>query len=208
MRTKLLRRYTDLASLAYLLQTKSLTLLSPRSWDDKNDTYYLDAYKAKRRLKSVLVACFTEASETYHHWRVFTGGSSGVCIVFRKTMLLSHGTKVMGVHTGNVIYKKINQIRKTKPRLAELPFLKRFPFRDEKEFRILYIDSTVAQESKDVPLGLDCISTIVINPWMPRPLFVSVRELIRGIDGCAKLRVQRTTLVDNERWKQLSGYSA
>jgi hypothetical protein len=39
---KFLRRYTDLAALFYLLSTQKLTLLEPRKWEDKNDSFYLD----------------------------------------------------------------------------------------------------------------------------------------------------------------------
>jgi len=204
MLNQCLRRYTDLAPLVHLLQTKSLTLLSPKAWDDKNDAYYLDAYMTKRKRKSLLAVCFTEASETYHHWRVFTGGSSGVCIVFNKGKLLSHVTSVTGIRSGSVIYKKLDEIRKRKPALGELPFVKRHPFRDEREFRIIYEHSKLALDSKDFPIGLECISRVVLNPWMPKPLRASVRDLIRSIKGCAKLRVLRTTLVDNQQWKQAS----
>jgi hypothetical protein len=204
MTNKLLRRYTEFAPLVYLLQTRSLTLLSPKAWDDKNDTYYLDAYKTKEKCKSLLAVCFTEASETYHHWRVFTGGSSGACIVFDRGKLLAHVASISGIRTGSVIYRKIDEIRKRKPAPGELPFVKRHPYRDEREFRIIYENSKLALDSKDFPIGLECISKVVLNPWIPKPLFGSVRDLIRSINGCAELRVMTTTLVDNEEWKRLS----
>ena len=49
MAERFLRRYTTLPSLLY-----TLTLLDPQSWDDKNDSYYRQLYKEKKRLKSVL----------------------------------------------------------------------------------------------------------------------------------------------------------
>jgi len=74
----MLRRYTTLPSLLDLLVTKHLTLLTPDSWDDKNDAFYLQQYKDKKKLKAVYAMCFTEGNETYHHWRVFSGGNGGV----------------------------------------------------------------------------------------------------------------------------------
>ena len=65
-----LRRYTDLPALLYLLRTRSITLLDPSSWDDKNDSYYLEKYKEKKSLQTVLALCLSTAEETYHHWRV------------------------------------------------------------------------------------------------------------------------------------------
>jgi hypothetical protein len=79
-----IRRYTELPFLLDFLRTREIALLSPSSWDDKNDAHYLDAYaKAKAEAKSaspgaVRALCMTEASETYHHWKVFSSGSSGM----------------------------------------------------------------------------------------------------------------------------------
>lgn len=61
------RRYTTLPFLLDILHEKRLPLLDPASWEDKNDSYYLELYKSGKRLKSVLAICFAEAQETYHH---------------------------------------------------------------------------------------------------------------------------------------------
>jgi len=107
MKQAILLRHSDLPPLLHLLKTKKLTLLSPKSWDDRNDSYYIEVYRKKMELKSVLALCFTEASETYHHWRVFSPGSSGICLVFDKTILLSTLNGNSGIRSGKVIYKKI-----------------------------------------------------------------------------------------------------
>lgn len=70
----LLCRYTQLPALFYMLSAKKLTLLDPNPWDDKNDSYFLEQYKSKRDLKTVLPLCFSMAPETYHHWSVFAEG--------------------------------------------------------------------------------------------------------------------------------------
>ena len=42
------RRYTDLPFLFDYLRTKGLALLSPKTWDDKNDSFFVEQYaKAK-----------------------------------------------------------------------------------------------------------------------------------------------------------------
>jgi len=86
-----LKRFTDIPALIYLLKQRAITILDPISWDDTNDSYYLTVYKEKKSLKTLLALCFTETSETYHHWRVFAGGSSGVCITFKREELLDVG---------------------------------------------------------------------------------------------------------------------
>jgi hypothetical protein len=200
----ILRRYSDLPSLLHLLQRKKLTLLSPKLWDDKNDSYYIENYRKRRKLASVLALCFTEASETYHHWQVFSSGSSGICLQFDKAKLLSALNGKSGITARQVLYKKINELRASRPKPADYPFLKRYPFRDEKEFRIVFEDQGQALETKEFDIELSCISRISVNPWMPKSLFGTVKELIHTIDSCEKLIINRTTLVDNEEWKDFT----
>src|ERR1700745_856554 len=90
-RTKpqVLGRYTDLPALIHLLRRKCITFLDPATWDDKNDSYYMELYKENKGLKTGLALCFSMTSETYHHWRVFAGGASGICIRFKRDELLS-----------------------------------------------------------------------------------------------------------------------
>lgn len=207
----ILRRYSDLPSLLHLLLRKKLTLLSPKLWDDKNDSHYIEAYKQGKRLESALVLCFTEASETYHHWRVFSNGSSGICVEFDKSKLLLvleglAPIEQRKVTAKRVQYKKIKELRESPPELTEFPFLKRYPFRDEKEFRIIFEDKKNALETKELDIELSSIRRLILNPWMPKSLFGTLKELIRRIDGCEKLVITRTTLVDNEEWKNFTAF--
>jgi hypothetical protein len=99
-----LRRYTQLAPLIHLLHRQSVTLLSPSKWDDKNDAYFLEVYRRKQALGSVLALCFAECAETYHHWYVFAG-TSGVCLEFAKERLVSSVCETKGVRCGPVKYR-------------------------------------------------------------------------------------------------------
>ena len=94
MSTRYLRRYTNLPALAYLLSSRVISLLDPQTWDDTNDSHFLALYREKKNLKSVLALCFTQVAETYHHWRVFAEGSSGVCIKFNQTKLFQSSENV------------------------------------------------------------------------------------------------------------------
>jgi hypothetical protein len=197
---KLLRRYTFLSALIQLLRSKEITLLTPSKWDDRNDAYFLNQYARQKKLKSVLAACFSRAGETYHHWKVFSHGLDGVCIEFDEGRLRA----TLGTHKnlsfGDVEYRKLDQIRKHPPKPDRLPFIKRYPFRDEKEFRVVY-DSDDTIEFKGFAIDLACISRIILSPWSNKPLTEAIKATIHDIDGCAKLRVYRTTLIDNEGWK-------
>ena len=196
-----LRRYTELAPLLYLLEKRAITLLNPRLWDDRNDSYFIELYRQRKSLECVVALCFTEASETYHHWRVFAAGGSGVCLEFDKTLLLRSVEGFQGLRSGSVEYMTIDQLAAANS--PDLPFVKRYPYRDEREFRVIYEDKTSATGPKDVSFDPQALRTVVVNPWMPSAVFESVKNVIRSTDGWAHLKVRRTTLVDNERWRKL-----
>src|SRR6266567_4263039 len=136
MSDKYLRRYTDLPKLIYLLREKKITLVDPKSWDDKNDSSFLAQYRTKKNLKTVLALCFTEGNETYHHWRIFADSSSGVCTRFDRAAFLKDLAKSKLLWR-EVEYLTLKEMRKRKKtlRIDDLPFLKRSPYGDEREFR-------------------------------------------------------------------------
>jgi hypothetical protein len=190
-----------------MLRRKKLTLLNPENWDDKNDSHYLHLYKEKRELGAVLALCFTEVGETYHHWRVFSPGLCGICIRFNKSRLLAHLSQKTSIRAGPAQYKMMDHVRTTALSADDLPFLKRFAFRDEKEFRLVY-DSKRVVDSKDFSLPLECIDRITINPWMNEKLAEAIWETLRGLQGCEKLIVGQSSLVNNREWKKLGATAA
>jgi hypothetical protein len=107
----ILNRYTTLPILLDILQQKHITLLSPATWEDWNDAYYLERYKQESKLRTVLAACFSERGETFHHWRVFSNGSSGVCIEFDKRSLLKSFAGRDGFRHQAVNYRFIEVVK-------------------------------------------------------------------------------------------------
>ena len=77
-----LRRYTDALSLIDILNNKRLSLLSPAHWYDQNDAFGLELYRKRIGAGRVYALCFTDATETGHHWQLFAGQNHGVCIIF------------------------------------------------------------------------------------------------------------------------------
>lgn len=197
-----LRRYTDIPALIYLLSERKLSLLNPESWDDSNDSHYLAVYKQKKRLKTVLAACFTQADETYHHWRVFAGGASGVCITFHREALLKAVRSEDGIKSRTVKYLKLNAIRTKTLRVTDLPFRKRYAFEHENEFRIIFESRESELQHLDIPISLSCIDKITLSPWINLKLSSRLIRLLSQIEGCKKLRIRRSTLIGNEVWKR------
>jgi len=202
IRPKYLRRYTDLPSLLHLLSTKNLTLLDPKTWDDQNDSYFMSLYKTQLSLNSLLALCFSQAPETYHHWRVFSNGPSGVCIVFDKDSLLSSLNKQIGITSRPVEYFTLKKAEEKGFVKSELPFVKRYGFEPEKEFRVVYSSKDLDTKAYlNININLSSIRSISLSPWMHKSLSSSTIKAIRSINDCSKLRVSRSTLISNDQWK-------
>jgi hypothetical protein len=101
-----------------------------------------------------------------------------------------------------VIYKVINDVCSAPIASDDLPFLKRYPYGDEREFRLLYVSRDEATEFHKIPLSLAIISRITLSPWMPAPLAEAVKDTLKQLDGCKTIKIYQSTLVENERWKK------
>ena len=198
-----LRRYTDLPYLFDYLQTKELSLLSPKLWDDKNDSFFLERYARVQGFNSTYALCLAEASETYHHWKVFTTGSNGVCIEFKKDELVAHAMKIQGLRAESVNYFTIKKLQSSKPIVEQLPFVKRFAFIDEKEYRLFVARRELPVAPIRISVPTNVVRRVVLSPWMPKTVSDHLKATINEMDGCKSLRVYRSTLVENENWKKI-----
>jgi len=199
-----LLRYTNLPVLIDILSKQELTLLNPISWDDRNDSYYLEVYKTKKNLKTLLALCFSTKSETYHHWSVFSEGSSGVCIQFNKEKLLISLELDNIIKSDYVIYKMIRDLESRQPLLEELPFLKRYAYKDEEEFRIIYCSNTDEMETKSIGIDIGCIDKIILSPWIPDPVVDTVKKVIKNIPECSNIKINKTRIIESKVWKDIA----
>lgn len=198
----LLRRYTDLPALIHLLNTKSITFLNPSLWDDKNDAYFMSLYKQKMGLASLLALCCSRESETYHHWRVFSSGPSGVCISFKRDILINILCADGTVRSGEVRYLTLKNLKSSVVDIANMPFVKRSPYRPEREFRFIYESKKTVEPSRSYSIPLDCIDKIYLSPWMPKAVAEKVRTTLKQIDGVRNISIWRSTLVGNDVWQR------
>lgn len=199
------RRFTNLAATIHLLHAKQITLLNPATWDDRNDAYFMAEYKRQRNAQSVLALCFTEGLDSYHHWRVFSHGSDGVCIEFDMERLSSALNGDRRVKIAKVKYRKLDEQRELLPiKMDELPFLKRIAYRDEREIRAVYVDCDTLLEYKNYKIEVNWIKRITLSPWMPTTLANSVKATLKSMDGCSKIEIVRSTLIESEIWKNMA----
>jgi hypothetical protein len=200
-RKPFLNRYTTLPVLLDILVHKRIVLLDPNTWEDRNDAHYLERYKTDKKLKTVLALCFSKKRETFHHWKIFSNGSSGVCVEFEKEQLLKPLSGQPGFVLKDVEYLYIKDVRARRPKVEDWPFIKRKPFEDECEFRIVYENDTSEEPFKAVPISLNCILNVTLSPWVPISVAETVKTVIANIEGCEKLRVQRSSLLETSNWK-------
>ena len=198
-----LKRYTSLSAALHLLHSMKINLLDPKSWDDKNDVYFMDAYMRYKKAKFIAAVCFTQATETYHHWKVFAPSSDGVCIEFDKNLTETAARSIPNVFLGNMDYKTIKQVQEFKNlKMDRLPFTKRKPYEDESEFRVGCTSSDTSKEPASISINSKFIRRITLSPWMHQSIANSVKKTIKSIPSCGNLSVVRSTLVGNLEWQQ------
>ena len=197
------RRYTSLPFLLDILYKNRLPLLNPATWDDKNDSYFMELYKKKKKLKSLLAICFADSPESYHHWKIYAGDASGVCIEFFQPHLLNKLGHDNRFRIGPVRYPLIDNLERDVPAIDDLPFIKRYPFRDECEFRLIYEDFDKDVKVEYIPINTSDIERVVVNPWVNQAVFKSIQAVIKGIEGWRNVKVIQSTVVNNEKWKKI-----
>ncbi|HEV7252977.1 MAG TPA: hypothetical protein VGN97_07730 [Mesorhizobium sp.] len=203
MPEKHLRRYTSITSVIDALSRKELALLDPHLWDDRNDVYFMELYKEHRKLGGLYGMCCTQAPETYHHWRVFTGGSHGACIKLKREPFLASLAGDERIRASEVRYVRLNDLDGLGPDDRErLPFLKRFGYGPEREFRVIAAFAEPQEKIRTVPLDVSHIAAVYLNPWISSTVFESVAGLLRSIPGCGGVRFARSSLIDNRCWRR------
>jgi len=198
-----LNRYTDLGALIHIMETKKITLLNPSSWEDKNDVVFMEEYKKRTNSKSLLALCFSQRREMpFHHWFVFAKGSTGVCIRFNRLNIIE---KVNYLNCPGLTFREVNYISQNSGELSklkteDLPFSKRYGYKTEQEFRIVY-RSTNTKPIFEIPIDRECIQSVTLSPWVHPSIKESVRKLVRTMGEFKDLSVLRSGLITSSRWQ-------
>jgi hypothetical protein len=176
----------------------------PSKWDDKNDSALVEAYRKHKNIKKVFALCFAECAETYHHWKIYGEGASGVCIEFEKTELLETLTGESGLRMRKVQYCRNDRLSDHADNVDIWPFLKRLPFKGEEEFRlVLDYNGDADLRAYPISFSLASIKRIYLSPWLSRDVIRSIEVVIRQIPECEELIITRTGLVDHSNWRSV-----
>ncbi|MBC7986118.1 MAG: DUF2971 domain-containing protein [Sphingomonadaceae bacterium] len=197
----ILRRYTSLPVLIDMLVRNAATLLSYQHWIDDNDRRALQLYQDTLRYGFVGAMCLTQSAETFHHWSIFAPGDAGVCIVFDRKALTEHFRDRPHFMTRSVEYVLLDRIGAVNAEdIHLLPFLKRYGFRDEREFRIVgFAPDEAAAMGFEVRPAL--IRRVVFSPFVHPNLVNSARIALHAIPGWQGLEIGRSNLTNNETWQ-------
>lgn len=197
-----LNRFTTLPVLLDLLQRQKLTLLDPKSWEDKNDSEIILEYKNKKKIKNLFAICLSHGDETIHHWKTFSNGSSGCLIEFDAQKLFAIIDKIPNLKHKEVTYRKLSDIesKTTTLKVDDIPFTKRWPYRCEEEYRIIVESDNETDKVFDIEITLDIIKRITINQQMPDTIYKTIKEYLKGLKGNPESRINRSTLFENKRW--------
>jgi hypothetical protein len=85
-----------------------------------------------------------------------------------------------------------------------LPFLKRIPYKDEKEFRLIFQSKDEILIEKYIEIDITVIKKIVISPWITDEICKTIINIIRKIHGCEFIEIDKSTLVQNEAWMEFT----
>ena len=203
MSNKHFRRYTTLPFLLDILYWKRLPLLDPANWDDQNDAYFIRQYRDKKDLKSVLAICLANCEEKYHHWKIYAGNTSGVCIEFNQRILLNTIASDKRFVMRKVKYPLMDSLERDVPSIDNLPFIKRYAFRDEEEYRVIYEDCYKETIVEYISITPRDISRIVINPWVHESVIESIKSALCTIEGFENLKVAQSSILKNEKWRKI-----
>lgn len=190
---KKLNRFTTLPFLIDLITRKKLVLLNPATWEDFNDRATMQAYQKQEGAKSIYALCLSYG-ETIHHWNAFANGTSGCCIEFSQEKLFSTLNDA-GIGHGKAEYLSLKSLG-SHPVLS--PYLKRLPYKPEKEYRILITNNQEQQPAYEIPIDLNIIRKITITNKIPRPVFKSIKAVIKSLGF--KGEVYQSTLYSNNTW--------
>ncbi len=194
-----LNRYTTLPILLDMLMRKKIVLLDPSTWEDKNDSQIILEYKVRKRIPKLFAVCFSIGDETIHHWKTYADGIAGCCIEFNEDKLLKSFQGINGIRWGDVTYKKIKEVKENTIELEQIPFVKRHPYRVEREFRVIW-EGRTDRDNIEMNIDLNSINRITISQNMPRDVCDTIVELLREHIKDPEKKIIRSTIFENRRW--------
>ncbi|MHB0898030.1 MAG: hypothetical protein ACYC1A_10825 [Spirochaetales bacterium] len=193
----ILRRFTSLPLLLDILESSELQFSDPRYWEDKNDSEILKAYKDKKKLKTLFALCFTKDTETIYQWKAFSDNSSGCFIKFDSDNINKKILKNRNIRQNEIKYIKINELKQELKKIEDIPFSKRWPYRNENEYRYIY-ESKLYKSSYSIPINSSDIISVTFNQKMTDHTFDTIKRILKNKYKMSN--IYHSTVYRNETW--------
>ena len=88
--------------------------------------------------------------------------------------------------------------------MPRLPLIKRFVFRDEREYRVVGLVPEV-RSLLSIPLTPDLVQRVTFSPFTHPNIVASLKIALRALPAWQNLRVDRSHLTANETWQEALG---
>ncbi|MWL89778.1 DUF2971 domain-containing protein [Cupriavidus sp. SW-Y-13] len=202
------------------LDTRTLTLVKPKKWDDPFENALLSSeflvggestsFAAK---ESVYGQCWTLHRETDAMWRIYSHEKDGVRVTTTPRKILTALKRYVGQYAdlrcfiGKVqyakkynlkeIFEKIDLMKADGSGIAESLLYKRQEFAHEREMRLIYSGDDNHCESDIFSFEInpnELFDRILFDPRMDESLREAHKKTLRGL-GC-EVPVRRSTLYD------------
>jgi len=199
-----LKRYTNTRYLYALLNDKILPFSNPidNKWDDMNDVKVLDLYRQKIGADKVFAICFSSARETIHLWKSYANdreGYYGCCINFNVEYLMKlfEENKICRRF---VNYYEMEDLKKLQISNDMFPFTKRYLYRIEEEYRIIFNDFNNRTKFSLLIDPVKCIKSIVLSPNIIDTEIYKINKKWSALGGNVIKFTHKTTVYQNSKW--------
>ena len=155
-----LNHFTTFSALKGILR-EGMRFSTGCNWQDKNDAELIALYREITGNINTGVLCFLNDDETVYHWTYFSKDDlkEACCIEFKKKELLQNYLYDKDFLCQEVQYDVLKEVKFDNP--EELLFTKRYPYRFEREYRI------VSLKGGNIPVK-DYISKITLSPELSK----------------------------------------
>lgn len=176
----ILNRYMSISTMFTTIKTRKMQFSDPSRWKDRNDTEILDLYKQNKLLDSLYVLCFSQESETVSYWADYADNYRGCCVQFDKESLLNSIKDLNLIFSREVHYLSMKELNsKQIIPVKDLPFIKRWPYRAENEYRIVTVDGS--EPNPSIPICMNWIKKVTIGPNIPDHEFKVIKSIVHEL---------------------------
>ena len=131
---------------------------------------------------------------------MLAGGQDGVRSQFDPAILSRDIERNPALQLTGMTYMTIKTAEQKSIAPSRLPFVKRWPYRAEKEVRILHASEAALKGPIRIPISPEAIVAIKLSPELPEPLKATMRQTVKNAIGNRKVSVVKSSLLENERW--------